>query len=328
MEELDFKKLSKEFKQLQEAIIKFDNIVIYRHSSPDFDALGSQMGLYTWIKTYFPNKEVHFVGDNLNTLMPLIYPVSEKVDPSFFLKEHLAITVDVADFPRVSENDLKYAKMVIKIDHHHLPIKEKQFGDLVICYPTIAACSEIIALFILSRKKKLGMTKEIAYYLYSGIVGDTGRFLYQDTKPHTLSVASALLATDFDKEDLYSKMYLTDQRRLNILKFVLNNYKLTSRGVCYYILKKEDMESLNMNIDEGNLHINTFRNLEGVKAVISVSYDVNKNNYRVSIRSVSKPINDVANRFNGGGHDFAAGCRLDDLSQLELLVKDVEDKVN
>ena len=35
-------------------IEEYDRIVVYRHVSPDFDALGSQLGLYHYLKHNFP----------------------------------------------------------------------------------------------------------------------------------------------------------------------------------------------------------------------------------------------------------------------------------
>ena len=46
------------FNKILRAIKRYDRIVVFRHIMPDFDALGTQMGLYTWLKDNFPNKEV------------------------------------------------------------------------------------------------------------------------------------------------------------------------------------------------------------------------------------------------------------------------------
>ena len=327
MKDINYKKMHIEFKQLLKKIISYQNIIIYRHQSPDYDALGSQMGLYCWIKDNFPSKEVHFFGDNSKNLQPLLYPESEIIDDSFFLKEHLAITVDVADSLRVAQEKISLAKEIIKIDHHPLPVEEKRFGDFVICYPDIPACAEIISLFILSREKKYVISKEVASYLYSGIVGDTGRFLYHDTESHTLRVAASLLDVGFDKDDLYDRMYLTDERRLKILSYVLSSYKLSDGGVAYFVFDKKTMSQLNMTIDEGNMFINNLRNLDRAKAVISVTEDIKKGDFRVSIRSLKKPISAIATKYNGGGHDFAAGCRLSSLDDLPQLIKDLEEIV-
>ncbi len=320
--EKEFEQLHNQFKYLEKKIKEYDRIVVYRHTSPDFDALGSQMGLYTWIKDNFPNKEVHFVGENHPTFMPVLFPYAEEVPEEWFHQPHLALTTDVSNLPRLSGKDfLPFAKEVIKIDHHPIPEKaEEQFGDYLIVYPERPAAAELIALFALSRNKKYVLSQLAARYLYTGIVGDTSRFLYQDTDGATLRIAADLLDTGIDKTWIYDEMYKTDLRRINILKYCLNNFVLTDKGTCYYVLTKETQEALNMTSDEGNLHINTFRNMDGVRVVCSVTWDEKKQEYRVSLRSGHMVVASVANMFGGGGHDFAAGCKLKSLDELPSLV--------
>ena len=50
-------------KSVKNLIEKYDSIVIHRHSRPDMDAIGSQMGLYHLIKTNYKEKKVYVVGD-------------------------------------------------------------------------------------------------------------------------------------------------------------------------------------------------------------------------------------------------------------------------
>jgi nanoRNase/pAp phosphatase (c-di-AMP/oligoRNAs hydrolase) len=47
----------KEYKAIYRAIERYDRIVVFRHIKPDFDAMGTQMGLYTWLKDNFPRKK-------------------------------------------------------------------------------------------------------------------------------------------------------------------------------------------------------------------------------------------------------------------------------
>ena len=49
---LEGKTFKKEYKEVLNNIKKFDRIAIFRHIMPDFDALGSQFGLATWIKEF------------------------------------------------------------------------------------------------------------------------------------------------------------------------------------------------------------------------------------------------------------------------------------
>lgn len=325
MDDIEMRTMKQEFDFLEKKIEEAKRIVVYRHVSPDFDALGAQMGLVTWIEDNFPGKEVHYVGEGQDDLIPSLFPVPEVLDESFYEQEHLAIVVDVSDTKRISDNHIDKAAFVIKIDHHPLPKEEYRYGDYLIVHPDRPAAAEILALFMLSRgglmRKKRILSQQAASYLYTGIVGDTGRFLYEDTDSATLRIAGDLLDTGFDKTIIYTKMYETDVRQMEILKFCLNNYKLTEKGTCYYVLTKEDMEKLQMSVDEGNLHINSFRSMKGVKCVASVTWDEKNNHYRISLRSQSIKVSPAANKFGGGGHDYAAGCFINTLDELPSFIE-------
>ena len=54
------------YKEVVETIKKYNRIIIHRHSKPDGDALGSQIGLKEIIKSNFPQKKVYVVGDMTN----------------------------------------------------------------------------------------------------------------------------------------------------------------------------------------------------------------------------------------------------------------------
>lgn len=73
----ELKQFRVQFKALEKDIKEYSTIVIYRHKSPDFDALGAQMGLYRWIRLNYPDKEVHYVGDRHPDLMPDLFPIQK-----------------------------------------------------------------------------------------------------------------------------------------------------------------------------------------------------------------------------------------------------------
>lgn len=64
------KEANKLFKDLLKEIKENQVIVIYRHTLPDFDALGTQMGLVYWIKDNFPEKKFIMLGkDMINSFL-------------------------------------------------------------------------------------------------------------------------------------------------------------------------------------------------------------------------------------------------------------------
>ena len=49
--------------EILKKIKEYQKIIIHRHSNPDLDALGSQIGLKETLKLNFPEKEIYAVGD-------------------------------------------------------------------------------------------------------------------------------------------------------------------------------------------------------------------------------------------------------------------------
>ena len=52
------------FEQFLQQIKTYDRIIIHRHSKPDGDAMGSQIGLKHILLENFPEKEINAVGDH------------------------------------------------------------------------------------------------------------------------------------------------------------------------------------------------------------------------------------------------------------------------
>ena len=73
------------FKTIEE----FDRIAIFRHEKPDYDALGSQMGLVSFIKDNFPKQEVIYVGDEMVGLNEDCFPKMCEIDEKWFNKKFL-----------------------------------------------------------------------------------------------------------------------------------------------------------------------------------------------------------------------------------------------
>mgnify|MGYP004663044765 FL=1 len=315
------KKNKKSYKQVLSMIKKYDKIVIFRHEMPDYDALGTQMGLATWLKENFKEKEIHVTGQNHVCFTPRLYPYMEEMEDAWFdNNEFLAIVVDTGNTARISDKRYQKAKNIIKIDHH--PNKEP-YGDIVIVNDELASCAELVANMLVYFNKKL--SKEAAHYFYSGIAGDSGRFLYNSTSTHTFAIAQILIETGFNlSKDVYQKMYQKNIDDLKVTAYVLNDFKVSKGGVAYYVLPSDIQEKLKITTERGKENVNLFANIEGINAWCSITEDPKEGLWRVSIRSKETPINGVAQMFEGGGHDQASGCKLHDIKDLPKLIAELD----
>ena len=311
----------REITKIISAIKKYDRIAIFRHIMPDYDALGSQYGLATWIKDNFPNKEVRVLGDNHVTFTPRIFPEMDSLNEDWFKEPFLGIILDCANKSRIADPRWKKAKYKIKIDHH--PEVEK-FGKASIVKTCASAAAENIVSILLNAKGNYVLSPEAARYFYIGIVGDSGRFMYSSTSNHTFAIASELIKTGINISKIYQEMYLKQVDDLYVTAYVLNNFKISEHGVAYYILDKKTQDDLKITTERGKENVNLFSNIEGVNVWCSITEDVKDHCWRVSIRSKEKAINGVAAKWGGGGHAQASGAKLDNLNQIDEFVSDLE----
>ncbi|MDY6429552.1 MAG: bifunctional oligoribonuclease/PAP phosphatase NrnA [Bacilli bacterium] len=319
---LDAKKNKSIYKEIFAQIKKYDDIVVFRHIKPDFDALGSQIGLATFIKDNFPNKNVYVVGDNHVSFTPRLFREMDTLPDSFYEKKFLAIVVDVGDKDRIANPRYEEADYIIKIDHH--PYKE-QIANISIDNTEAAAAAELVTAMLLNFKGTK-ISPEAAKNLYIALVGDSGRFLYSSTTPFTFSIANALLATGFDMRKTYLDMYEKTINSLHNQAYVLTHFSVSPHGVAYYCLDTKTQEELKITPELGKENVNLFANIEGINAWCSITEDPNPKDYcwRISIRSKEKDISGVARAYGGGGHAQASGARIDSLKDLDKFIGDLD----
>jgi phosphoesterase RecJ-like protein len=312
-------KFKTEFEQSLELIKKYDRIVIFRHRVPDFDALGTQLGLKYFLQEVFPNKEILTVGDDHNKFTPKLFEEMDIVEDDWFEDPFLAIICDVSDPDRVADERVTKAKDSIIFDHH--PTKETR-GTVQIVDHSLAAASELVAAFCLSTGHKLNEASARNFYI--ALVGDSGRFMYSSVSPFTFSIAQELLASGININEIYLNMYENSIEDLRVQAYILTHYELSSKGVAYYILKENVMKKLNLNQMNAKAFVNTFANIKGINVWCSISEDVKDDCWRVSIRSKKVDISGVAHKWQGGGHAQASGARLNHIKDLKAFIADLD----
>lgn len=317
------KPFQKEIKLLFKKIEEFDRIVVYRHNKPDYDALGTQLGLVEFLKDNYPNKEIHYVGDDHVSLTGKCFRKMEILDEEWFSKPFLAIFVDTSKADRIGLptefESFKKATYQIKIDHHP---NVDPYGDLQIVDTSMAAAGELVAdILVLSGKR---ISKECAAELYKAIVGDSGRFLYESVVDSTFEVSKILISTGLNLSKIYEEMYNQKLSDLEITAYVMKNYHVTPHGVAYYILDDAALQKFNIPPERGKENVNVFAHFDGIHAWCSITEDKKKGEWRVSIRSAKDSIEEVAMRHNGGGHAQASGCKIKSFDEVRDLLNDLD----
>ena len=304
------------FREIYKKIEEYDTIVIARHIGVDPDALASQLALRDAIKLTFPNKKVSAIG----TGSAKFYNVG-RLDKLEKVENALLIVLDTPDQKRVDSVDFSSFSYMIKIDHH--PFVEK-FCDLEYIEDTASSTAEIIMNFIMSVELKCD--ENIAATLYLGLASDSNRFLFDSCTSKTFGLVSIFLEKyNFELSEVYKKLYLRPMNEVRLEGYIALNMNVTENGLGYIQITNEVLNQLEVDSASAGNMINNFNFIKEVLVWATITEDVKNDQIRVSIRSRGPEINEVAERFNGGGHKFASGAKLKSFDDAMQLMKELDE---
>jgi phosphoesterase RecJ-like protein len=212
------------FKKVIELIEKYDRIIIHRHSNPDGDAIGSQVGLKNILKENYPEKEIYAVGD-ASKRYGFIEDSATDTIPDDYYNDALVFILDTSAKFMISDERYTLAKTTIKMDHH---IFCEEFADLEVIDTSFESCCGLIGMFAMQTGLKV--TPLAAKALYTGMITDSGRFRYDSTSSQTFKVASFLMEQKFNTNDIFSNLYADELASVQLrAKFVLKITKTDAK---------------------------------------------------------------------------------------------------
>lgn len=304
------------FKEIYKKIEEYDTIVIARHIGVDPDALASQLALRDSIKLTFPNKKVSAIG----TGSAKFYSIG-KLDKLEKVNNALLIVLDTPDKKRVDSVDFSQFAYMIKIDHH--PFVE-EFCNLEYIEDTASSTAEIIMNLIMNTD--LECDKNVAETLYLGLASDSNRFLFDSCTSKTFGLVSIFLEKyNFELSEVYKKLYLRPMNEVRLEGYIALNMNVTENGLGYIQITNEVLNQLEVDSASAGNMINNFNFIKEVLVWATITEDVKNDQIRVSIRSRGPEINEVAERFNGGGHKFASGAKLKSFDDAMQLMKELDE---
>ncbi len=304
------------FEILLNEIKKYDRIIIHRHSNPDGDALGSQIGLKCIINVNFPEKEVYAVGDG-----SVRYGFMEGSEMDHVTDEMyhgaLAIVLDTSAESLISDHRYTLADKTACVDHH---IFCEKFTDIEIRNTSYESCCGLITEFAIECDLKLNSLA--AKSLYTGMITDSGRFRYDSTSSNTFKLASFLMQHKFDTNEIYSRLYADDFEYIKLrARFVLK-IRITDRRVAYIYTEKD--EALSYGVDMFSISRGMVATMSDIRGVDSwVNFTETDNGILCEIRSNKYNINPIAVKYGGGGHAKASGATLKTREEAMSLLEDL-----
>lgn len=304
------------FEQVLEQIKKYNTIIIHRHSNPDGDALGSQIGLKNIIINNFPEKTVYVVGDSSKRYGFMEGSTMDEISEDVY-NGALAIILDLSAKHLISDDRYALAETTVRIDHH---IFVEKIADFEVVNTTYESCCGLIAELAIECGLKLNPAAARA--LYTGMITDSGRFRYDSTTSQTFRLASFIMEQDFSTADIFKNLYCDELKNVQLrAKFTLKINKCEN-NVAYIYTTLEEAKSYDadtFSISRGM--VNTMSDIKGIDTW--VNFTETEDGVLCEIRSSKYNINKIAVKYGGGGHMKASGATLKDREEAMALLNDL-----
>lgn len=309
---------TRNWEELIAILNEHQTFIFSTHLEPDADGLGSELGLARYLKSI--GKTVHIFNPSPLRVNLGFLPDEGEVKV-FNVDQHTAIlnaadvfiAFDIGNFNRLNELcPILESSDIIKVSIDHHPGDKFQFQYR---YDFPAASSTGVLIFDLIHEMDQQSLADcaIAKPLYAAIMSDTGNFRFNNTDPETFAVAAQLVAAGVKPYELYVQIYedLNTQGRLIVLQDLLNGIQYECEGrLAWSVIDFEALITKGATPDDLHSLSDFIRSIKGVEIGVSITKMPNQPT-DVSFRSKGYiPINGIAKTFDGGGHAFAAGCRI------------------
>ncbi|MFH1583368.1 MAG: bifunctional oligoribonuclease/PAP phosphatase NrnA [Candidatus Falkowbacteria bacterium] len=283
------------------------NILVITHKQPDGDALAS-ICLMAEILKLTDKKYSLYCYDQVNhqySFLPHLEELKNNIENFDF---DLIITLDCGNVERTRLDkeilSRRPNQLVLEIDHHQ---KTKDYADLEIRDSAAAATTEILYYFIKTNKIKIN--KNMASCILTGILTDTGNFLYPSTSPETVDIASKMLVRGAKLPQIMENTWRNKSiASMKTWGKAMSRLKINPQyNFGFTVLKSEDVPA---EVTEEELEgmSGFLSNLNTVSAIMLLR-QLPDGRIKGSLRT-SKPNVDVsklARILGGGGHTKASG---------------------
>ncbi len=335
-------------RNLEQSVKDADKVIILPHKYPDFDAIGSAIGLSVLMSSF--NKDAYILVDDdekvINNKVLEIINQSSKIYKFINLEEYLKIKSDndVLIVTDTNKKDMIHIsdylddfRDIFIVDHHRVDSNTiDTIDDNIFISELMPSASAIVTEMLMDYN--IRFSSSVADYLYSGIVLDTNSFT-KSVNSYTMRIITKLLEMGAEVDKVNNMFKRDNIQNLKIFKLAskvkIIKYPLGFAGVSYddeNYYTREDIakaadDILNCRMLQTDLDDNVINNLNA-SFVMGL---IDDNNYHVSARSNSSGVDvcKVMEYIGGGGskHSAAALVPVDSLEKtLKKVYKKLESK--
>jgi len=293
-------------------------LVVTSHARPDGDGIGSALACAQILRVMGKDAEVV-----MHDGVPRIYqnlPFADRAIQADVVPQNDAVVLLECDSIKRTGLQGLGECFLINIDHH---VSGRNFANINWIDSTVMATAELV--FRLARLACVPVDRDIATCLYTGLMTDTGSFMFEGTNEHTFTVARDLVLAGADPALCARHIYFGHSTaKMRLLGAALSN--LHREGPLAWIwVTQEQMHRFGAREEDCEGLVNYALSMADVQVAIFFR-ELPDSRYRISLRSKGEVnVSTVAEYFGGGGHKCASGCSVD--GPLAVAVSRIVDRL-
>ncbi|NTW75449.1 MAG: bifunctional oligoribonuclease/PAP phosphatase NrnA [Candidatus Moranbacteria bacterium] len=303
---------SQEFRNLNYVLKNAEGILLFAHTRPDSDTVGSNIALQEYIETLGKTADICCL-DPLPEFAKSLFPGTTFHTPSEldFTSYDVFIASDSVNRGFHTMRDkVSTEKVIVLIDHH--PIDDA-VGDIVIIDTGFSSAAEIVFAFM--KVSNIRISHRMATALLLGILGDTGNLQHSSTTPQTFAAAASLIRSGAQLPKITTSVFSNNSiSTLKLWGRALARAKINpNNGMIYSAITENDIIELG-NPSTEDLYIASalLNNVPDAKFSL-LFYQISPDSVRGSFRTEPHKgvdVSNIAQSLGGGGHKYASGFEI------------------
>lgn len=281
-----------------------NKIALFAHTNPDGDTIGASISLKLALEKI--GKTVNVFCDSKLDGRISCFDETKTVSQTFNGKYDLLVAVDCGDIFRVGEFSQEYFDFgeTMTIDHHG-----GDFFSKYNCLKPYASTCQIV--YEIIKESGIEIDGKLATYLYMGLCTDTGNFAHNNTDGECFDMAGDLFRCGADLEKVYRTFFRdTTLSETKLQARVVSRIRSYYDGQMFLIyVTKADLDEFGLDPSITSGIVSYAIDIDTAKVGVCIC-EFAKNDYKVSMRGKNCSVRDICAEFGGGGHLYAAGCKI------------------
>ena len=309
------------YRQIRQQIDQADHILLLTDERIDGDTLGSTLGMYHVLLAMGKKLTVYSPKDlpSMFSFLPGADKISRDTDIFSDDSIDLVMIFDCSDGEYINERDMipamKRRVPLVSFDHHST---NPRYGQVNLIEEDAASTADVIWRFI--KAEKMPMNKDAAQCILTGICHDTVAFSTGNTTAACLSAAHELSAHGARLQEIvYHTMMNKSVETLKLwgLAFERLHYNKEFDAVCT-VITRNDIERLKVHESEARSLMDFLNVMLDAEDAILILKEREDGSVKGSLRSHTRNVAKLAEKYGGGGHENAAGFVIENAHLVEV----------